>query len=88
MSYATMAHITDYDVWHESEEPVTVDAVIRVLLHNAEVAKDSVRQCRQAPGKRCSQSLSQRPAGRHHHPQRLWPEHARGQLELLIGKYL
>ncbi len=43
MSYATMAHVTDYDVWHETEEPVTVDAVIRVLRHNAEVAKAAVR---------------------------------------------
>jgi 5'-methylthioadenosine phosphorylase len=42
MSYAVMAHVTDYDVWHESEEAVTVDAVIRVLLHNAEVAKQAV----------------------------------------------
>ncbi|MCB0141280.1 MAG: S-methyl-5'-thioadenosine phosphorylase, partial [Caldilineaceae bacterium] len=42
MSYACMAHVTDYDVWHESEEPVTVEAVIRTLLHNAEVAKQSV----------------------------------------------
>lgn len=42
MSYAVMAHVTDYDVWHETEEPVTVDAVIRVLLHNAEVAKQAV----------------------------------------------
>jgi 5'-methylthioadenosine phosphorylase len=43
MSYATMAHVTDYDVWHETEDPVTVDAVIRVLLHNAEIAKTAVR---------------------------------------------
>ena len=42
MSYACMAHVTDYDVWHESAEPVTVEAVIRTLLHNAEVAKQSV----------------------------------------------
>jgi 5'-methylthioadenosine phosphorylase len=42
MSYAVMAHVTDYDVWHETEEAVTVEAVIRVLLHNAEVAKAAV----------------------------------------------
>lgn len=42
MSYACMAHITDYDVWHETEEPVTVEAVIRTLLHNADVAKNAV----------------------------------------------
>lgn len=42
MSYAVMAHVTDYDVWHESAEPVTVEMVIRTLLHNAEVAKSAV----------------------------------------------
>ncbi len=42
ISYAVMAHVTDYDVWHATEEAVTVDAVIRVLLHNAEVAKRAV----------------------------------------------
>jgi 5'-methylthioadenosine phosphorylase len=42
MSYAIMAHVTDYDVWHESEEPVTVEMVVRTLLRNAEVAKQAV----------------------------------------------
>lgn len=42
MSYAVMAHVTDYDVWHESEEPVTVEMVVRTLLKNAEVAKQAV----------------------------------------------
>ena len=42
MSYAVMAHVTDYDVWHETEEPVTVEAVVRVLLKNADTAKKAV----------------------------------------------
>jgi 5'-methylthioadenosine phosphorylase len=42
MSYAIMAHVTDYDVWHETEEPVTVELVIRTLLRNTEVAKLAV----------------------------------------------
>jgi len=42
MSYAVMAHVTDYDVWHESETPVTVEMVIRTLLSNTEVAKRAV----------------------------------------------
>lgn len=42
MSYAVMAHVTDYDVWHESAEPVTVEMVVRTLMHNAEVAKSAV----------------------------------------------
>jgi 5'-methylthioadenosine phosphorylase len=42
MSYSVMAHVTDYDVWHATEEAVSVEAVIRVLLHNAEIAKQAV----------------------------------------------
>lgn len=42
MSYAVMAHVTDYDVWHASETPVTVEMVIQTLLRNAAVAKQAV----------------------------------------------
>ena len=42
MSYAVMAHVTDYDVWHETEEAVTVDAVVRVLMRNAQTAKQAI----------------------------------------------
>ncbi|MEZ4867087.1 MAG: S-methyl-5'-thioadenosine phosphorylase [Caldilineaceae bacterium] len=42
MSYAVMAHVTDYDVWHESEEAVTVEMVVRTLQHNATVAKTAI----------------------------------------------
>lgn len=40
--YAIMAHVTDYDVWHTSEEPVTVEMVIRTLLNNTSIAQKSV----------------------------------------------
>ena len=30
--------VTDYDCWHESDDPVTVEKVIQVLLGNVEVA--------------------------------------------------
>ena len=88
MSYAIMAHITDYDVWHESEEPVTVEAVIRVLLHNAEVAKQSVlnavRMLDQAGPSPHRNALQDALITR----KELWPEHAVRQLDLLIGKYV
>jgi 5'-methylthioadenosine phosphorylase len=42
--YATMAHITDYDVWHESEAPVTVDMVIQTLHKNTSLAQEAVRR--------------------------------------------
>lgn len=44
MAYAVMAHVTDYDVWHESEEPVTVEMVIRVLQQNTAVAQAAIGQ--------------------------------------------
>ena len=43
MCYATMAHVTDYDVWHEVEETVTVEAVIRNLMANTQVAQKAIR---------------------------------------------
>lgn len=39
LSYAIIAHVTDYDVWHE--EPVTVEMVIRTLLGNAAAAQQA-----------------------------------------------
>jgi 5'-methylthioadenosine phosphorylase len=39
IAYATMAHVTDYDVWHTSEEPVTVEKVVATLRHNIEIAQ-------------------------------------------------
>lgn len=41
--YAVMAHVTDYDVWHVSEAPVTVDMVIQTLHKNTALAQESVR---------------------------------------------
>ncbi len=43
MCYAVMAHVTDYDVWHTSEEPVTVEMVIEILHRNTQIAQDAVR---------------------------------------------
>jgi 5'-methylthioadenosine phosphorylase len=40
--YAVMAHVTDYDVWHESEEPVTVEMVIKTLNSNLALAQTAL----------------------------------------------
>ena len=41
--YATMALVTDYDVWHATEEDVNVEAVVKILLQNVQMAKAIVR---------------------------------------------
>ena len=38
-SHATLALATDYDCWHDTEEAVTVDAVLAVVRKNVTLAK-------------------------------------------------
>jgi 5'-methylthioadenosine phosphorylase len=40
--YAAMAHVTDYDVWHVSEAPVTVEIVIETLNRNTQLAQQAL----------------------------------------------
>jgi len=44
MCYATMAHVTDYDVWHTSELPVSVEMVIKVLNQNTALAQNAIER--------------------------------------------
>ncbi|MBY0575339.1 MAG: S-methyl-5'-thioadenosine phosphorylase [Gallionellaceae bacterium] len=41
--YATVAMVTDYDCWHPDHDNVTVDAIIKVLLANADKARALVK---------------------------------------------
>jgi len=42
MCYAVMAHVTDYDVWHETKTPVSVEMVIETINANIELARQSL----------------------------------------------
>jgi 5'-methylthioadenosine phosphorylase len=88
LCYATLALATDYDVWHETHEAVSVEAVIRNLLQNVATAKDVLaraipqiappRTC-ECPGLLANAIITD--------PKKI-PLTARRRLELLIGKYL
>ena len=52
MCYAVMAHVTDYDVWHVSEAPVTVEMVIRILNQNTTIAQQAISGLVGMPAKR------------------------------------
>lgn len=43
LSYASLAMVTDFDVWHETEEDVTIEVVKRVLAENISTAQNVVR---------------------------------------------
>jgi 5'-methylthioadenosine phosphorylase len=42
LCYASVGMVTDFDCWHPAHDAVTVDAVIKVLLGNAQTARSLV----------------------------------------------
>ncbi len=50
IAYGVMAHVTDYDVWHESEQPVTVEMVIQTLQKNTQIAQNAIAHLVQTMG--------------------------------------
>jgi len=88
MSYATVAMATDYDCWHEGHDDVSVEAVIAILKHNAELArKVLVRAVELLPAERTCPAKSALADAIITQPDQI-PDAARRRLDLLIGKYL
>ena len=54
--YAAMAHVTDYDVWHVTEAPVTVEIVIETLNKNTRIAQEALAKLVRGldPTRRCN----------------------------------
>lgn len=44
LCYGSLAMVTDYDVWHEHEDDVTIEVVQRVLSENIETGRSVIRQ--------------------------------------------
>lgn len=86
--YATLALVTDYDCWHESEEAVTVEAVIKVLKQNVETAKRIIKEAiLKVTEKRdclCVNAL----ANAIMTPPKLIPKKTKESLQLIIGRYI
>jgi 5'-methylthioadenosine phosphorylase len=88
MCYSTMAHVTDYDVWHMSMEPVTVDMVIKTLNQNTRIAQDAIRNLARNYTEKitcsCQNALS---SALITNPDAFDPE-MKEKLHLLVKKYL
>lgn len=86
--YATLALVTDYDVWHPEHDSVTVEAVVQVLQQNVKNAQAVIaalvpllaadRTC--ACGSALQTAIMTNPQA--------IPAETRTRLDLLIGKYL
>ena len=93
--YASMNLVTDYDVWHQGHDDVTVEMVVAHMLANVQTAKDIIRyalpvmEAMDAPGTGdagcgCGSALA---GAIITDPARI-PAEVKGQLRLLIGKYV
>ena len=91
--YATMAWVTDYDCWHESEEVVTVEMVIQNLQKNVANSKEMLRtvipqltgpQLNGESDCSCSSALKDTIIT---HPQGI-AEELKNKLAPLVGRYL
>lgn len=88
MCYAVMAHVTDYDVWHVSESPVTVEMVIQTLNKNTLVAQEAIRNLAKDLNDThrcdCDQALASSLITR----SEIVPPATREKVDLLIKKYI
>ena len=88
MCYAVMAHVTDYDVWHVSEQPVTVEMVIEILNRNTQLAQQAIRNLvRNLPEElacECGSALATALITQ----KDVIPDETRQRLGLLVDKYL
>jgi 5'-methylthioadenosine phosphorylase len=87
LCYATLALVTDYDVWHDSHETVSVDAVIQNLLRNVATAKDVLRRVIPAVGPPRSCPCPDLLRNAVITAAAAFPIATRRRLELLVGKY-
>jgi 5'-methylthioadenosine phosphorylase len=86
--YAVMAHVTDYDVWHVSEEEVTVEKIIEILNRNTQLAQQAILNLVRILGPErpcnCGQALANTLIT---HPNAMSTDIQR-KLSLLLDKYL
>jgi 5'-methylthioadenosine phosphorylase len=86
--YATLALVTDYDCWHQSEESVSVELVVENLRRNVSNSQRIIRGLvQQIPSDRgcpCASALKNAIITS---PERI-PESARKRLAIIVDRYL
>ena len=86
--YATVALSTDYDCWHETEEDVSVAAVLAIIQQNVALARAIVKRAAETipEGRTCHCTTAAAHAVMTA-PDQI-PAEARERLALIVGKYL
>jgi 5'-methylthioadenosine phosphorylase len=85
--YSTIALSTDYDCWHETEEDVSVEAVLAIIRQNVDLAKRIVKGAvERIPQKRACACVNASQFAVMTAPDAI-PAAARDRLSLILGKY-
>ena len=88
LCYATMAMVTDYDVWYEGEEDVTLEQVLANVQRNVATAQAIVRRAVGALDQHRDCGCRHAVESAINTPAELIPPATKQKLDLLIGKYL
>jgi 5'-methylthioadenosine phosphorylase len=87
LCYATLAMATDYDVWHEEHEAVTVEAVVANLMKNVATARSVLERVLPRIGKPCTRGCDEALRNAVITNPRVFPPATRKRLALLLDKY-
>lgn len=86
--FVTIALATDYDCWHQSEEEVTIDQIIKVMNNNIETSKKILSKTIESltPDRPCGCGSALQ-NGIMTEPNKI-PIQTRSDLDIIVGKYL
>jgi 5'-methylthioadenosine phosphorylase len=87
LCYATLALVTDYDVWHEEHDAVTVETVIANLMKNVATAKEVLRRVIPSVPVSCAQGCSDALKSAIITDPRAFPPGTRKKLALFLDRY-
>ena len=87
LCYATLALVTDYDVWHEEHDAVTVEAVVANLMKNVATAKEVLRRVISRIPASCGQGCPDALRSAVITDPRAFPPRVRKKLSLLLDRH-
>jgi 5'-methylthioadenosine phosphorylase len=86
--YASIACITDYDSWHESKEAVSVEAILKIMRNNIDLAKKTIKLAAGRVAQKRTCLCANALAGAITTDISAIPAEKKRELDLLIGKYV
>jgi 5'-methylthioadenosine phosphorylase len=87
LCYATLCLVTDYDVWHDEHDAVTVEAVVANLMKNVATAKEVLRRVIPRVPASCGQGCPDALQSAVITNPKAFPPKIRKRLDFLLGKY-